>query len=242
MIADRGEMAAMENMMEKANSCNKIIFTLFGFVVFWAIVTDAWGYSDYIFRNNPHNIGTYIYGYISRCIWVIPALLLIIIHSDKLKLHKHELYQHAKFDKPLMIVIAISFVYVVIGMLINHKGLWFNSEIFLGLVLVKYIVVGFVEETVFRGWGYNSLANIVSHKKAAIITTVFFVLLHWSAYFIKLYRFGIFDFTGLIGQSSSALIWGFVFCWLLKNGKTLWNPILAHILYDLTYVLLVGGN
>ena len=127
-------------------------------------------------------------------------------------------------------------------MLINHKGIWFNSENILGLVLVKYIVVGFVEETVFRGWGYNSLAKIVSHKKAAIISTVFFVLLHSPAYFIKLYRFGAFDFIGLIGQSSSALIWGLVFCWLLKSSKTLWNPILAHILYDLTYVLLVGGN
>lgn len=50
-------------------------------------------------------------------------------------------------------------------MLINHKGLWFNSENILGLVVVKYIVVGFVEETAFRGWGYNSLSKIVSHKK-----------------------------------------------------------------------------
>ncbi|MBQ8133724.1 MAG: CPBP family intramembrane metalloprotease, partial [Clostridia bacterium] len=162
--------------MERTNSCKKIIFTLFGFVVFWAIVTDAWGYSAYIFRNDPYNMGTYIYGYLSRCIWVIPAILLIIRHSDKLELHKHELYQHIKFDKPLIIAIVLSFVYVVIGMLINHKSIWFNSENFLGLVFAKYIVVGFVEETVFRGWGYNSLVNIMSHKKAAIISTVFFVL------------------------------------------------------------------
>lgn len=228
--------------MEKINSCKKIIFTLLGFIVLWTIVTDAWGYSNYIFQNAPHNVGAYIYGYLSRCIWVIPAILLIIRHSDKLKLHKDELYQHAKFDKQLMIVISLSFVYVVAGMLINHKGFWLNRDVILGLVLAKYIVVGFVEETVFRGWGYNSLANIMYHKKAAIISTVFFVLLHWSAYFIKLYRLGFFDFAGLIGQSISALIWGFVFCWLLNNSKTLWNSILAHILYDLMYVLLVGGS
>lgn len=152
------------------------------------------------------------------------------------------IYEHLKFDKSLMIVVAISLGYVFAGMLINHKGTWFNSENILGLVVVKYIIVGFVEETVFRGWGYNSLANIISHKKAALISTVFFVLLHWSAYFIKLYRFGNFDFMRLIGQSSSALIWGFVFCWLLKKCKNLWNPILAHTIYDLTYVLLVGGS
>lgn len=139
-------------------------------------------------------------------------------------------------------MVAISLGYVVIGMWINHKGFWFNSRDIFGLVVIKYIVVGFVEETVFRGWGYNSLSKITAHKKAAIISTVFFVLLHWPAYFIKLYRFGTFDVIGLIGQSSSALIWGLVFCWLLQKGKTLWNPILAHIIYDLTYVLLVGGN
>lgn len=228
--------------MEKQLTCKKIIFTLLGFVMFWAAVTDAWGYSDWIFRNIPNNNGTYFYGYFSRCIWAVPAILLIIKYNNQLKFQKGKLYKHLKFDKSLIIVILISLGYVVVVMLINHKGIWFNSENILGLVLVKYIVVGFVEETVFRGWGYNSLAKIVSHKKAAIISTVFFVLLHSPAYFIKLYRFGTFDFIGLIGQSSSALIWGLVFCWLLKNSKTLWNPIFAHILYDLTYVLLVGGN
>ena len=228
--------------MEKQLSCKKIIFTLLGFVIFWAVVTDAWGYSEWIFKNDSHNIGKYIYGYFSRCLWVMPAILLIIKYNDQLSFQKTELYRHLKIDKSLMIVLVISLMYVAIGMLINHKGFWFNNKNILGLVIVKYIIVGFVEETVFRGWGYNSLSKIVSHKKAAIISTIFFALLHWPAYFVKLYRFGTFDFIGLIGQSSSPLIWGFVFCWLLKKGKTLWNPILAHILYDLAYVLLIGGN
>ena len=228
--------------MKKQLNCKNIIFTLLGFVIFWAVVTDAWGYSDWIFRDDLHNIGTYIYGYFSRCIWVIPAILLIIKYNDQLKFKKGKLYKHLKFNKSLMIVVAISLVYAVVLMLIEHNGFWFNSNTFLGLVIVKYTVVGFVEETVFRGWGYNSLGKIVSHKKAALISTVFFVLLHWPAYFIKLYRFGSFDFIGLIGQSSSPLILGLVLCWLLNKGKTLWNPILAHIIYDLAYVLLVGGN
>ena len=45
--------------MEKHLTCKKIIFTLLGFVMFWAVVTDAWGYSDWIFRNVPNNNGTY---------------------------------------------------------------------------------------------------------------------------------------------------------------------------------------
>lgn len=109
-------------------------------------------------------------------------------------------------------------------------------------MFIKYIIVGIVEEVVFRGWGYNSLANIVSHKKATIITTILFILLHWVAYFIKFLRLGTFDFTGIITQSVSALIWGLIFCWLLRRGKTIWNPIFAHIGYDLMCVLLLGGS
>lgn len=227
--------------MEKQLSCKKIAFTLLGFVLFWTVLTDAWGYSGWIFGNDSRDVGKYIYGYLSRLIWAAPAALLIIRHSSQLKIQKSELYRLPKFDKPSLIALAASSVYVVASMLVVHKGFWFNRSEFLGLIIVKYIVVGFVEETVFRGWGYNSLAAIMSDKKAAIISTIFFVLLHCSAYFIRLYRFGVFDSAGLIGQTSSALIWGFVFCWLLNKSKTLWNPILAHIFYDLAYVLLVGG-
>lgn len=225
--------------MEKELDLKRIILTLIGFIAFWAIITNAWGYSDYIFKNDPYNIGTYIYGYISRFIWVIPAILLIIKYNKNLRFNINELFSRPIFNKSLILVIVILIVDVVIGMLITHKGLWINSEINFSLVFIQYIIVGFVEETVFRGWGYNSLANILSHKKATIITTALFILLHWPSYFIKFLRCGIFDFTGIIAQSISVLIWGFVFCWLLKKGKTIWNPIVAHTIYDLMCTLLL---
>jgi len=227
--------------MKKELNSKYIILTLFGFILLWAIITDAWGYSNTIFNNNSVAIGSYLYGYISRFIWVLPAIFLIIKQNNKLKFKKNELFFRPIFNKSLILTIIISLVYIFIMMIINHKGFWFNSEIILWLVIIKYIIVGFVEEVVFRGWGYNSLANTLSHKKATIITTFLFILLHFPSYFIKLLRFGTFDYTGIISQSISAFIWGIVFCNLLKNGKTIWNPILAHTIYDLMYVLLVGG-
>lgn len=226
--------------MRKELTSKYIILTLIGFIILWAIVTDAWGYSNYIFKNNI-SIGTYIYSYISRFIWVLPAIFLIIKNNDKLNFKKNELFSRPIFNKSLILIIIISLLYISIMMIINHKGFWFNNEIILLLVIIKYMMVGFVEEVVFRGWGYNSLANIMSHKKAMIITTILFILLHIPAYFIKVLRFGTFNFIGMIGQISSALVWGIVFCWLLKKGKSIWNPIVAHTIYDLMYVLLVGG-
>lgn len=201
-----------------------------------------WGYSDHIFKNGNCNTGTYLYGYISRFIWVTPAVLLINRHGSKLRYNRKELFSPPRYDSSLVVVISASLAYVVLGMLLTHGGLWFNSGVSLGLVLIKYFIVGFVEETVFRGWGYNSLASILSHKKAAAISTLFFVLLHWPSFFIKFFRSGAFDFTGIAGQSISALIWGFVFCWLLKKGRSIWSPVAAHTVFDLTYVLLIGGS
>lgn len=227
--------------MKKELNSKFVVLTLIGFIILWSIITNAWGYSDYIFKNELSSISSYLYGYISRFIWVIPAILLIIRYSNNLKFNKNSLFSKPVFNKALLLSLTISLVYIIIMMFLNHKGFWFNSEVILWLVVIKYIMVGFVEEVAFRGWGYNSLSNIMSHKKATIITTLLFVVLHFPAYFIKLLRFGTFDFIGIIGQSISALVWGIVCCRLLKIGKNIWNPIIAHTIYDLMYVLLVGG-
>ena len=38
-----------EGHMKKQLSCNIIVLTLVGFIALWAVVTDAWGYSDRFF-------------------------------------------------------------------------------------------------------------------------------------------------------------------------------------------------
>lgn len=226
-----------ENIVNKELNTKKIILTLIGFIVFWTIITDAWGYSNYFFNNN---IGTYIYGYLCRVIWVIPAMFLIIRYNNKLKFKKNELFSRLVFNKSMVLTLTITLFFIVAMMIISHRGFWFNSEVIFPLTVIRYIIGGFVEEIVFRGWGYNSLSNVMSHKKAVIISTFFFIILHFPAYFVKLFRFGTFDYMGIIGQSCSALIWGIVFCQLLKNSKTIWNPVLVHILYNLMFIILVG--
>ena len=226
--------------MERDISSKKIVFSLILFIVFWTIITDAWGYSDFIFKNSTNNIGVYIYGYVSRILWVIPAIFLIVKYRGNLSIDKTKLLSYPRFDKTLVTVLMSSMCYVIVSMFLVHKGFFFNDSEILGLVIIKFMLVGFVEEMVFRGWGYNALVKNTTHIKATLITTILFIILHWPAYFIKLFRFGFFDFAGIIGQSTATLFWGIIFCWLLKKGKSIWNPIIAHILYDLSYVLLVG--
>ena len=122
----------------------------------------------------------------------------------------------------------------------THGGFWLNPTVNIPLEIIKICFVGFVEEMVFRGWGYNALSATVSNRNAVIYSTVFFMLLHSPAYFVRFYRFGTMDYSTWLIQSLSALIWGVVFCWLLKKSRSVWNPIIAHIVYDVLAVLFVG--
>lgn len=49
-------------MKEKIDT-RGVVISLLGFILLWTVVTDAWGYSSYLFSSDN---GTYFYGYISR--------------------------------------------------------------------------------------------------------------------------------------------------------------------------------
>ncbi len=221
---------------KKAPTIQTILLSLFGFVLLWAIVTDAWGYSSHL----AISCGSYIYAYFSRAVWVAPAIWLIFRHSAVLHFNGRLAFSRPVWNKQLIIVLVVSLIISFAGMIVTHGGFWLNPSVVIPLEIIKIIMVGFVEETVFRGWGYNALSAIVTNKKAVIYSTVFFVLLHSPAYFVRFYRFGTMDYSTWLIQSFTAAIWSVVCCWLLKKSKTLWNPIIAHIVYDLFTVLLVG--
>ena len=221
---------------KNALTSKTVLLSLFGFVILWAILTDAWGYSSRL----GSAYGSLIYACLSRLIWVAPAVWLIVRHSASLSFGRKELFSRPVWNKPLAVVLSVSLVVTVVGMLATHGGLWLNPEINIPLEIIKICFVGFVEETVFRGWGYNALSAAATDKKAVVFSTLFFVLLHSPAYFVRFYRFGTMDYSTWLIQSFTALIWGVVFCWLLKRSRTVWNPIIAHIVYDMLAVLFVG--
>lgn len=135
-----------------------VVISLLGFILLWTVVTDAWGYSSYLF---PLDIGTYFYGYISRFFWVLSAFFLNVTNEKCLLLHRKELFSRPRFN--------CQFIVVLLTVL------------------------------------FKTLPN----RKAVAIST---------------------------------LLWGILTCWLLKNSRTLWNPILAHFVYDFLLTILVGGN
>ncbi len=207
-------------------------------VLFWSILSDAWGYSKNI--RLPDGWNTYLYAYISRIIWSAPFLLLIVKHTPA-----YPVFTLHFRKKPFFIAVITCTAYVFAVMLVNHGGLWFNPDVFSrnhGFVqtLLKYILVGFAEETVYRGFGIVRLSEFMSRRRANVTSALFFTAVHLPAYFIRWSQSGTFDWTAMLAQAATAFVLGLAFGITFHRSKSLWPPIILHFWYDFASVLFIG--
>ena len=207
------------------------ILSMIGFIVLWAIITDAWNYSENLFPVHILSFCKYLYGYLSRIIWMVPAFILIRRFDTDLFWGRKQLFSKPKVEPILVVFMVLTTIYALTSMAIRYNSWHVTSENLL-LLTIKFLIVGIGEETVFRGWGYNVLKKVHSSTVSSITSALLFVILHWPAYFIKLLLYGQFNWSGIVTQSISALLCGLLFAMMLKRSETLWNPIIAHFYYD----------
>nr|WP_297935269.1 CPBP family intramembrane glutamic endopeptidase [uncultured Lachnoclostridium sp.] len=119
-------------------------------------------------------------------------------------------------------------------MIFNHRGLWINPNFSFLNHFPTFLMVSFAEELVYRGWGLNALSAFVSERKANVVSTIFFIVLHLPAYFIKLFLGSTFPTAAVATQC--AFVLGLLFGYLYRKGKSLWSPMLVHFLG----VMLIG--
>jgi len=221
-------------------SLGKVIISLIMFILLWAIVTNAWNYTGLFFGAQKGSLVNTIYDFFSRFIWAIPAIVLLSYYSKCIPVTWKQLFTNMPHMKPLIITVAIIVLYNFGAMLFNHGGLWINPAFSFFKHFSTFIMVAFVEELVYRGWGLNALSMFLSEKKANIISTLFFVLLHLPAYFIKLYLTGTFPIATVVTQCVFVFILGLLFGYLYRRGKSLWSPMIVHFLADFLSIMLIG--
>lgn len=210
----------------------KIILSLIMFTLLWATVTDAWGISYKLFSENRTDTQKLVYDIGCRLIWVSPLIVLFRHYQIGLLLNLKMLFREKINFKILGVFIGIFTIYAVIVMFISHGGFQINPKFSFFKDTVFYLVVGIVEEFIYRGWGLNALATFVSGKKANVLSTGFFVLLHWPAYVIKFFIEGQFLTTQFIFQSVIVFIMGLLFGYVFRKNRSIRTPILLHAYFD----------
>lgn len=206
------------------------LLSMLGSVDLWAAVTDAWGYSA-LFSGHLLDGGKYLYGYLSRMVWMFPAFLLIHRFDADLVWSGRQMFSRPKAEPVFVVFLVLTTIYAL-ALKVVHGHPWPAVREDILPMTIKYLIVGIGEETVFRGWAYNLLRKVRSDAVSLLLSSLGFVLLHWPAYFIRLFLSGQFDLAGLVTQSVSVLFCGLLFAVMLERSGTLWDPIIAHFYYD----------
>ncbi|MCM1399830.1 MAG: CPBP family intramembrane metalloprotease [Clostridium sp.] len=228
----------MKNRM-KDNKWHVYMFLAMS-VLFWAVVSDAWGYSEHFLTKLPNDWNRYIYGYISRLVWGMPFLFILYKRKQEQVIPLKQLFGFHFHWNSFLLVFAISTICVLIKMFFMHGGFWINPSIIFPQELCHFFIVGFVEELVYRGYGLNALSKYMNERKANMISCLFFVALHIPAYLIHWYCDGIFSLTAMLTQVVSVFICGLLFGIVFRKSKSVWASVILHFWYDFAVVVFIG--
>lgn len=216
----------------------KIILSLLFFTVLWAAVTDAWGISFLLFGPERTVWQKFAYDIMCRIVWILPVFYLFRRYGTDLPLRLEDQFRNKVDAKLFLIFFTLFTLYALVVMFVGFGHFRINPSFALVRETVFYLVVGLVEELVYRGWAMNAFSAFMSERKANLYAALFFVALHWPAYIIRYFVTGTFLGIQLLQQSVLVLVMGLLFGYMFRKNKSIWTPLLLHAYFDWVVALL----
>ena len=163
--------------------------------------------------------------------WPLFALFLIKRYSNDLNISLKEMITTKPKLKILLPLLAFALVYNIVGFFINSSG--YGTKMKLYDLIVTAATVDIFEESVFRGWFLNALSTFVSERKANLISSALFVLIHYPGWIYAEY-----ELTTIAVTSLSVYALGLMFGWVFRKNRSIWTGAILHSAWDLiTWVL-----
>lgn len=163
--------------------------------------------------------------------WPLFALFLIKRYSNDLNISLKEMITTKPKLKILLPLLAFALVYNIAGFFINSSG--YGTKMKLYDLIVTAATVGIFEESVFRGWFLNAISTFVSERKANLISSALFVLIHYPGWIFAGYEFKTIAITSI-----SVYALGLIFGWVFRKNRSIWTGAILHSAWDfITWVL-----
>ena len=163
--------------------------------------------------------------------WPLFAFFLIKRYSNDLNISLKEMIATKPKLKILLPLLVFALVYNIAGFFINSSG--YGTKMKLYDLIVTAATVGIFEESVFRGWFLNALSAFVSERKANLISSALFVLIHYPGWIFAGY-----ELTTIAVTSISVYALGLIFGWVFRKNRSIWTAAILHSAWDLiTWVL-----
>lgn len=212
--------------MDRKLTINKVLLTYLIFLISWSIRVAL--LNSYINENYYLWSKELINGVIKTIVWFGFAYYFVKKYDTGLKINFKEMFSN-KINKKVFFSILIAFIaYYIVAMLIMHGGFAFNPNFHPSQLIGKFLIVGILEEFLFRGWFYNSLLDNLSEHRANIVSSLLFVLIHYPGYIMN----GTFHFPLIIYISTFIFVLSLIFGWSFRKSKSLWVPIILHMIWD----------
>jgi len=106
------------------------------------------------------------------------------------------------------------------GTIEHHEALFAGGGLILRIVMIGFLA-GIIEELLFRGVLLNRLTEWMPTWAAVLISSIVFGLVHMDPF-----------------QILYATFMGLIFAWSYIRTKNLWIPIVGHVVFNMTSVLL----
>lgn len=171
-------------------------------------------------------------GFLTHVVWwLLFAFFLIKRYSNDLNVSFKEMIATKPRLKILLPLLVITVIYNVAGYFIDSSGYGTNMRLY--DLIITAATVGIFEESVFRGWFLNSISVFASERKANLISSALFVLIHYPGWIFAGY-----ELNTIIVTSISVYILSLFFGWAFRKNRSIWTGAIFHSAWDLiTWIL-----
>jgi len=110
----------------------------------------------------------------------------------------------------------------------SFDKLWTMTGVSWAQLVIGMVFIAVAEELLFRGFVLQHLRLWHPFQRANLITALLFLLIHWPGW---LYMQG--AHWGLVQQSVSVFVLGWLFGLLMEKTQSLWPPVALHFLNNI---------
>jgi membrane protease YdiL (CAAX protease family) len=158
--------------------------------------------------------------------WPLYAVFFIKRYNKALKVSWKEMTNTKPDLKMLLPLLLFAVIYHIGIFFFDSQG--FELEMKPYDFIITVLTVGIFEESVFRGWFLNAIARFTSERRANLISSAMFVLIHYPSW---IYHGQ--DIRAIISTSIPMFGLSLIFGWAFRKSKSIWTGAIFHSFWDM---------
>ena len=210
-------------------------------VLLFLLLLLIWGFREILLRPiMSESLGVLGFQFVETltklAVWTIPALLLISYYNGSMSISlKDMLTNEVKWLRYLPVIFAIV-AYNLIAACFVHRSIAITVPVPKASLFETVLFVGITEEFVFRGFFLNALLKKTLALWAVIISSVMFVIIHFPLWISESsFSNPLLFWQNCIGVFAISLVFG----WTFVKSKNIFTPIIIHMIWNLSVILLL---